>query len=45
MLILSVTTMLVQGAVPLPLQGGDGSRAVPTVSAIRVDRSDRKSVV
>ncbi len=39
MLMLSVTTLLVQGALPLPLQGGNGTRAVPTVSAVRVDRS------
>ena len=39
MLMLSVATALVQGAVPLPAQGSDGSRAVPTVSATRVDRS------
>ncbi|HKC47724.1 MAG TPA: DUF5916 domain-containing protein [Gemmatimonadales bacterium] len=39
MLILSVTAALVQGAVTLPPQGTDGARAVPTVSAVRVDRS------
>jgi Domain of unknown function (DUF5916)/Carbohydrate family 9 binding domain-like len=38
MLILSVTTLLLQGAVPVPAQGSDGARSVPTVSAIRIDR-------
>lgn len=37
MLILSVATLLLQGAVPLPIQDGGG--AVPTVSAVRVERA------
>ena len=39
MLILSVTAALLQGAVAPAAQGGDGARAVPTVSAVRVDRA------
>ncbi len=39
MLILTVTALALQGTQSLPTRGDVGGRAVPTVSAVRVDRS------